>query len=48
MDLDSGAGAGAGAGTGVGNFLKTRVRVQQTVAIKKLLKIILFIFSIYC
>ena len=39
--------AGARAGAGLGNFLKNRVRVWRGVAIKKLLKIFLFIFSIY-
>ena len=37
--------SGAGAGVGLGNFSKSRVRVQQGAAIKKLLKIFLFIFS---
>ena len=47
--LDTGAGAGAGVGAGVGfsNFWKSRVRVQWGMTIKKLLKIFLFIFSIY-
>ena len=41
--------SGAGAGAGLGNFWKTRVRVRMRPdsAIKKLLKIFLFIFSIY-
>ena len=32
---------------GLGNFWKSRVRVRRDSAIKKLLKIFLFIFSIY-
>ena len=32
---------------GLGNFFKSRVRVWRDSAIKKLLKIFLFIFSIY-
>ena len=39
--LDSGSGAGVG--VGLGNFWKSKVRVQQGVAIKKLLKIFLYI-----
>ena len=38
---------GAGAGAGLGNFWKNKVRVQWGAAIKKLLKIFLFLFSIY-
>ena len=41
------SGAGAGAGAGLGNFRKRWVRVRRDSAIKKLLKIFLFIFSIY-
>ena len=44
---DSGAGAGVGAGARFGNFLKRWVRVWRDSVIKKLLKIFLFIFSIY-
>ena len=36
-----------GAGAGLGNFWKRWVRVRRDSAIKKLLKIFLFIFSIY-
>ena len=39
-------GVGARAGAGLGNFKKNR-GVWRGVAIKKLLKIFLFIFSIY-
>ena len=45
--------SGAGAGAGLGNFWKrwvrvrVRVRVRRDSAIKQLLKIFLFIFSIY-
>ena len=35
----------SGAGAGLGNFWKSRVRVRRDSAIKKLLKIFLFIFS---
>ena len=41
------SGAGAGAGVGLSNFWKKWVRVRRDLAIKKLLKIFLFIFSIY-
>ena len=41
------SGAGAGVGAGLGNFWKRWVRVRRDSAIKKLLKIFLFIFSIY-
>ena len=44
---DSGVGVGAGAGVGFGNFWKSKVRVWRDSTIKKLLKKILFIFSIY-
>jgi len=44
--LDSGAGASASAG--LDNFWKSRVWMPQGMAIKKLLKIFLFLFSIYC
>ena len=37
----------SGAGAGLGNFLKRWVWVRRDSAIKKLLKIFLFIFSIY-
>ena len=39
--------SGAGAGAGLGNFRKRWVRVRWDSEIKKLLKIFLFIFSIY-
>ena len=44
MVADSDLGAGADAGVGLSNFLKSRVRVRRGAAIKKLLKIFLFIF----
>ena len=40
--------ADVGAGVKLGNFLKKWVRVRRDSAIKKLLKIFLFIFLIYC
>ena len=43
----TGAFRDSGAGAGLGNFLKRWVRVRRDSAIKKLLKISLFIFSIY-
>ena len=39
--------SGVGAGAGLGNFLKSRIQVQRDSAIKKLLKIFLFIYFIY-
>ena len=43
-----GAFRDSGAGAGLGNFWKRWVRVRRDSAIKKLLKIFLFIFLIYC
>ena len=44
----TGAFRDLGAGAGLDNFWKMWVRVQRDLAIKKLLKIFLFIFLIYC
>ena len=45
---NSDVSAGANMGVELGNFWKSRVQVLWGVAIKKLLKIFIFIFSIYC
>ena len=46
-DSGVGVGVGVGAGAGLGNFWKSRVRVRQDSAIKKLLKnIFIYIFYI--
>ena len=44
---DTGLGAGTDTGAGLSNW-KSKVWVQRSTAIKKLLKIFLFISSIYC
>ena len=46
--VGAGVGADVDAGVRLSNFLKCRVWVRQDAAIKKLLKIFLFIFFIYC